>query len=72
MNTTIYIAYNADGDCEVSTEDADTALEALLENYGHCGGTRVVKMALALPAIKTLTISADIPDTDGPVTVEVK
>lgn len=72
MNITLYIAYNADGDCEASTEDADTALSALFENYGHCGGTRVVELTLALPAIRTLTISASIPDTDGPVTVEVK
>lgn len=72
MNTTIYIAYSTDGDCEVSTEDAGTALDALLENYGHCGGTRVVAMTLALPAIRTLEVSASIPDTDGQITVEVK
>ena len=72
MRTTLYIAYNADGNCEVSTEDAGTALDALLENYGHYNNTRIIKITLTLPAIRTLEVSASIPDTDGPITVEVK
>lgn len=71
MNTTIYVAYNTDGDCEASTDGAQEALDALVENYGHAEGVRVIELALTLPEIRTLAVSATIPDVDGAVTVTV-
>jgi hypothetical protein len=71
MQTTIWIAYNADNDCAVSLDDHDTALQDLMDNYGPCGGTRVVEMKVTLPDVKPTVVEAVIPDTDGPVTVTI-
>ena len=71
MNAIVYVAYNTDGDCEVSTDGASEAVERLTENYGACEGVRVIELNLTLPAIKAISINATIPDTDGEVSVTV-
>lgn len=71
MQTKIWIAYNLDNDCATSFDDADTALQTLLDDFGFCGGVRVIEMTVNLPEIKPTAVEATIPDTDGPVTVTV-
>jgi hypothetical protein len=72
METTIWIAYNAAGDVETSTDDAQSAMDLLIENHGADEGARVVALSLTLPAITPMEVSAVIPTTDLQVNVAVR
>lgn len=69
---TIWIAYNTDDKCFASHVGSQEAIEGLMEDYGHGEGTRVVEMKLRLPSIAPLTVQAEVPDRDGPVSVTIE
>jgi hypothetical protein len=61
----IWVAIAANGDYEVHNTDADSAFEALNENYGIDGPVRVVhlKLKVTLPIMQEIT--GDISDDAG-------
>lgn len=71
MQVKVWIAYTNNAEVAVSTEDEGEAATLLYDNYSISGSVRVVEMTLELPEIKTIAVSASIPETDGPVTVTI-
>lgn len=67
----LFVAINTDGDIAVSTDDADTAAQTLVDDYGPCAGVKVYQFKLVLPRPRVSVAEATIPETDGPVTVTV-
>lgn len=73
-NTTdadLFVAINTDGDVAVSTEDADTAAQSLIDDFGACSGVKVYQLKLVLPRPRVAVVEGSIPDTDGQVTLTI-
>lgn len=64
IQATVYLAYNLDGDTFTAGDETD-ALEGLINEYGHCGGCRVIQLDLTLPPIKAQVAEIVIPDNEG-------
>lgn len=64
IQATVYLAYNLDGDTFTARDETD-ALDGLINEYGHCGGCRVIQLDLTLPPIKVPVAEIAIPDSEG-------
>lgn len=67
----LFVAVNTDGDIVVSTDDADSAVQTLIDDFGGCSGVKVYQLKLVLPRPRVSVTEAAIPETDGPVNVTV-
>ncbi len=65
-----WIAINETGDFVVNTDGASDALSDLESSYTN-EATRVYEMNVSLPLPKVIEVKAELPETDGPVTVTV-
>jgi hypothetical protein len=67
---TFWVAINETGDFVVNTDDASSALSDLESSFTN-ESTRVYEMHLTVTLPKIIEVTAELPDTDGPVSVTV-